>query len=1098
MTQQEWDEFGESLESAQAWMQAIQERLQISDNTQGPRTELEARLRETERIYESQHEGRMKMDRVLVAGEALLQCGDENTKQETFTKLKEVKDLWEETYTYIIHCHSRIEWVWLHWSEYLKALEEFRQWLAKTSSALECQLEVQLGVQEKLWQLDHHRVLLSDTENQALLLERLMEEAATLHSRTQDPTVGEEVLKGLKTSYEDIRTRAQVSTDRPFIFLHQLYQSLAEKFRMWLLSKCEELSCCNEKTEDGTEEKLKELEELYRSVNREEKTVQKIETLAESVQANTSPQGSRRIAEEVEDLRQSWERLLQSCVHKQERAKVTLQSQVEHMAMASQLRENIAELWNRVLELSRQLETQDGERSEEQMMVTWRRYTATRMALAEEEPSIERLKAQLKGLFRLSQDTKPLSDEVLAVVKEYQSVKSKAFRLSLEMEASLRHVLQNPLRDFSQWSPSVTRTLDASADVADSSLISVHLRNIEELLLQSSLLQQQLRLLHSKQDLLSSVFSEEKADSLRLELSEAVKEREHLHNKLLQRNSELQGLMLRTKDIDDNYGIILQKQADIRVKLAIGDELQPDVQAKTRQHNQLQAIQEDLEDVKTHIEALKSQSSSNPGDKNKISQLLAENKALSIALQDRILASRQNIWEHKNFHENLQSLEKWLMITRQKLESHGNTEEHWSADHHRAETEKVLAEFPEREIELHHLEAQGESVLAKTSPAGRELIWSDLERLKESWRILHTPSMTLSRQDGSASSLSNFGMKLGRYVLTYSLDAHFFNCKILTSATPDCISRISDLLAPARRMAPGRESPDGARPIDQKYLSAPSPSNNGQEVQYAMGAVKKDKVVMILWYLKTLFCDSFHCCRCSSQTFISTHCLGCIRVWVRKSLYCPDLITHLKNMQNRYIREIDGSSLMILFTFQEVSQETPRNVDFIKLQKKFEVWLQGENHKLTRILSRGSFLSGKELKIRQKGLKDLHSHIAHGQSLFQQLMKSSGSRGVGDTELEELRYRWMLYKSKLKDSRNLTAKRSVLFEGSLTVASAKRSGFLYRVCCAALPLQLLLLSLLLLAFLLPWGDETASSCSLANNFARSFNLMLRYEGPPPT
>nr|XP_015205790.1 PREDICTED: nesprin-3 isoform X2 [Lepisosteus oculatus] len=967
MTQQEWDEFGESLESAQAWMQAIQERLQISDNTQGPRTELEARLRETERIYESQHEGRMKMDRVLVAGEALLQCGDEDTKQETFTKLKEVKDLWEETYTYIIHCHSRIEWVWLHWSEYLKALEEFRQWLAKTNSALECQLELQLGVQEKLWQLDHHRILLSDTENQALLLERLMEEAATLHSRTQDPTVGEEVLKGLKTSYEDIRTRSQerVLLLTKVVEQHQLYQSLAEKFRMWLLSKCEELSCYNEKTKDGTEEKLKELEELYRSVNREEKTVQEIETLAESVQANTSPQGSRRIAEEVEDLRQSWERLLQSCVHKQERAKVTLQSQAEHMAMASQLRENIAELWNRVLELSRQLEAQDGERSEEQMMVTWRRYMATRMALAEEESSIERLKAQLKGLFRLSQDTKPLSDEVLAVVKEYQSVKSKAFRLSMEMEASLRRVLQDPLRDFSQWSPSVTRTLDASADVADSSLISVHLRNIEELLLQSSLLQQQLHLLHSKQDLLSSVFSEEKADSLRLELSEAVKEREHLHSKLLQRKSKLQGLMLRTKDIDDVYGIILQKQADIRVRLAIGDELQPDVQAKTRQHNQLQAIQEDLEDVKTHIEALKSQSSSNPSDKNKISQFLAENKALSIALQDRILASRQNIWEHKNFHENLRSLEKWLMITRQKLESHGNTEEHWSADHHRAETEKVLAEFPEREIELHHLEAQGESVLAKTSPAGRELIWSNLERLKESWKILHTLSMTPSRQDGSASSL-----------------------------------RISDLLAPARRVAPERESPDGARPIDQKYLSAPSTSNNGRE---------------------------------------------------------------------------------------EVSQETPRNVDFIKLQKKFEEWLQGENHKLTRILSRRGFLSGKELKIRQKGLK--------------QLMTSSGSRGVGDAELEELRYRWMLYKSKLKDSRNLTASVGPKDVGALDEPISiqkKRSGFLYRVCCVALPLQLLLLCLLLLAFLLPWGDETASSCSLANNFARSFNLMLRYEGPPPT
>ena len=51
--------------------------------------------------------------------------------------------------------------------------------------------------------------------------------------------------------------------------------------------------------------------------------------------------------------------------------------------------------------------------------------------------------------------------------------------------------------------------------------------------------------------------------------------------------------------------------------------------------------------------------------------------------------------------------------------------------------------------------------------------------------------------------------------------------------------------------------------------------------------------------------------------------------------------------------------------------------------------------------------------------------------------------------------------------------------------------------CVALPLQLLLLLFLLLLFLLPVGEENRS-CFLANNFARSLTLMLRYDGPPPT
>lgn len=48
MTQQPQEGFDRSVEDARAWMKAVQERLQINDNTQGPRAALEARLWETE------------------------------------------------------------------------------------------------------------------------------------------------------------------------------------------------------------------------------------------------------------------------------------------------------------------------------------------------------------------------------------------------------------------------------------------------------------------------------------------------------------------------------------------------------------------------------------------------------------------------------------------------------------------------------------------------------------------------------------------------------------------------------------------------------------------------------------------------------------------------------------------------------------------------------------------------------------------------------------------------------------------------------------------------------------------------------------------
>ncbi|XP_053317344.1 nesprin-1 isoform X2 [Spea bombifrons] len=73
---------------------------------------------------------------------------------------------------------------------------------------------------------------------------------------------------------------------------------------------------------------------------------------------------------------------------------------------------------------------------------------------------------------------------------------------------------------------------------------------------------------------------------------------------------------------------------------------------------------------------------------------------------------------------------------------------------------------------------------------------------------------------------------------------------------------------------------------------------------------------------------------------------------------------------------------------------------------------------------------------------------------------------------------------------------SSFFHSEPKLAQQNQSFFL-RVLRAALPLQLLLLLLIFLACLVPITEEDYS-CTLSNNFARSFHPMLRYtNGPPP-
>lgn len=100
--------------------------------------------------------------------------------------------------------------MWLHWNEYLRAYEEFQLWLLKQQRRLDADAELQLGLKEKLWQVDQQQVVMSDIQSQVALLERLLDEAAALHNRTQDPSVDPRAQQTLQDDYSDVQVRAKV------------------------------------------------------------------------------------------------------------------------------------------------------------------------------------------------------------------------------------------------------------------------------------------------------------------------------------------------------------------------------------------------------------------------------------------------------------------------------------------------------------------------------------------------------------------------------------------------------------------------------------------------------------------------------------------------------------------------------------------------------------------------------------------------------------------------------------------------------------------------------------------------------------------------
>nr|XP_048287179.1 nesprin-3 isoform X2 [Myodes glareolus] len=871
---------------------------------------------------------------------------------------------------------SRIEWVWLHWSEYLLAQDEFYRWFQKMVVALEPPVELQLGLKEKQWQLSHAQVLLHNVDNQAMLLDRLLEEAGSLFNRIGDPSVDEDAQKKMKAEYDAVKARAQhrVALLTQVAQEHEQYREDVNEFQLWLKAVVEKVhSCLGRNCPLTAERRLSALQDIAKDFPKGEESLDRLKEQAEGVIRNTSPLGAEKISAELEEMQEVLEKLRVLWKEEEGRLQGLLQAKGACGQQILQLEAELGEFKKSLQRLAHEgLEPTVKTATEDELVAQWRLFSGMRASLASEEPRVDRLQTQLKELVAFP-DLQSLSDSVVAALQEYQSMKGKNARLHHATRAELWQRLQRPLNDLQLWKALAQRLLDITTSLPDLPSIHTFLPQIEAALAESSRLKEQLAMLQLKTDLLGSIFGQEKAAALLEQVASSVRDRDLLHNSLLQRKSKLQSLLVQHKDFGVAFDPLYRKLLDLQARIQAEKGLQRDLPGKQVQLLRLQGLQEEGLDLGTQIEAVRPLAQGNSNHQHKVDQISSDQQALKRSLEDLVDRCQQSVREHCTFSHRLSELQQWITMVTQTLESHQGGVRPWDAESQEAGLERLLAEIPEREVQLSLLQALGQLVMKKSSPEGAAMVQEDLRKLMESWQAL--------------------------------------------------------------------------RLLEENLLSL----IRNQELQ---------------------------------RTEVDTG---------KKPIFTNNIpkAGFLINPQDPIPRQRRGANL---------PEEHDLHEDYSQLLRDFEQWLQVENSKLAGIVTMRT-ATAKELRTREMKLQELEARIPEGQHLFENLLHRGPARDPSN-ELEDLRYRWMLYKSKLKDSGHLLTQSSpeepIAFQkGRQQRRWRNPCSLLQKACRVALPLQLLLLLLLLLLFLLPAGEEERS-CALANNFARSFALMLRYNGPPPT
>lgn len=549
------EDFETCFTNAQSWMKIIQERLQVTDNVEGSKKALEARLKETEEILAEEPEGRMWMQLVQVKADLLLEDNSDDKKHEIHRALKQIKTAWEDTQTNMVHCHSRIEWVLLHWTEYLKAREDYFAWLVKMKQKLESDLESQLTLKDKKLQLNHHKILLDNIFNQTALLERLLQESGSLFTKTADETLNKEAQQKLKRDHEELEMKAKqkVTNLEGIVQQHQVYLDNWERFQNWLQLMTEKYDRCmtHKSSKHHLDGSLRELRELCDTLSSKEGELDNLQTQAEAVIRNTSPKGAENVVRDLEKLRTDWEKLKLKCRQAEGPLQLARQSLLEYQSRAEQLEREAAELLDRL----RTLDIQPPDENEPE--IVWRQCLITRSSVLTEESSVENLQLELKELGRFTQN-EDLSAKVLNATREYNRVKGKIMKRCSQLGENLRHGFQGLLKEFEQWRNSSRNLLDSSLDTSDETLTKSHIQHIQTHLTCSSELQVQLGRFQGLEGMMSSIFSSEQTATFSTELREAVWQREFLTDLLMKRRRQIQ---MNNQDLAD-HKLLMKKFED--------------------------------------------------------------------------------------------------------------------------------------------------------------------------------------------------------------------------------------------------------------------------------------------------------------------------------------------------------------------------------------------------------------------------------------------------------------------------------------------------------------------------------------------------------
>ncbi|KAB7507506.1 Nesprin-1 [Armadillidium nasatum] len=430
----------------------------------GDRFSIEAAVQAMNSLLTRQAQGQILVDQLLHKGEVFLHSTSSNGQEMYKNEMQSLKENFEELFKDIAYQKENLEKTVVQWRDYKDEYEKLSDWLQKADADMKAYKTIlYTSIGDKTHQVKNVKDLLANLERNKEQMDKLN----TLSESLQDTHLNNFVqnqMRHLNSRYQvqvsvakDVLRKVETTYDQ-----HRQYESFLNKAKEWIDNAQMVVRDCTDMSPNAGKEALERHLEMIQSIIKKQEEGQVLVHQAvnwgEKVRRNNCSEGRDNINEALEELQNSWDKLIKTLSNIKVNLETNLLEWTDMAASYTNMQQWISEKEAKLQQLTSQLATMSkkgtglshrisslsiGERK-----ANLRRTTSIVQDIVSFEPMIESVTSKAT-----ESQTGQVKYEASEISSKYQSLSKQAKEL-LEMQKEMVDQHQSFVdagNDFMHW-----------------------------------------------------------------------------------------------------------------------------------------------------------------------------------------------------------------------------------------------------------------------------------------------------------------------------------------------------------------------------------------------------------------------------------------------------------------------------------------------------------------------------------------------------------------------------------------------------------------------------------------------------------------------